>query len=178
MRTAATACHRQAYAGTRIGVAHPCCPVPARHLAAVLALKHASDDDCKAVADALARVRRGEEGGVAELVSKGGLEIEAVVQWLDVWGLPTFIQSLLPLLLSLITRKPPPLASMQGWQQGDDGAKQASVGGGGPAKASADKALRGAAGPCSRACAWTCLYVCACVWRQSCRPAGCRGEPA
>ena len=39
-------------------------------------------------------------------MAKGGLEIEAVVSWLSVWGLPTFIHTLLPLLLSLVTNKP------------------------------------------------------------------------
>ncbi len=43
---------------------------------------------------------------MAEFVAKGGLEVDAVVSWLSVWGLPTFIHTLLPLLLSLVTNKP------------------------------------------------------------------------
>ena len=64
----------------------------------------------------VATTTRSEEGGVAELVSKGGLEIEAVVAWLNVWGLPTFLESLLPHLLALVTTRklpPPPPEPLQ-----------------------------------------------------------------
>ena len=50
---------------------------------------------------------REEAGGVEELAAKGGLELEAVVGWLQVWGISTFVHTLLPHLLALVIYKKP-----------------------------------------------------------------------